>query len=234
MQDDSPSCKLAKSATLLSQIGDLAKVQTILKQGGRKVRNPTSFPASFFRPPSAPPTRFVLPYRKNSMVDARYKGTGDTALIVAARKGFAKVSIAKSLLSGGTISLFVLDLGVCSVKIVALLLIFGADATLQNDDDETAVDVTEKDEIRATITGRRNEYPFFSDLESFSPSFLDSINRQGVSNRNLLQAAWQGDFSIVRQLLSKPFIDVNCRNAEGYTPLLLVTRDIDLFQKRKK
>ncbi|XP_065844430.1 uncharacterized protein [Oscarella lobularis] len=166
-------------------IGDLAKVQTILKQGGRKVRNPTSFPASFFRPPSAPPTRFVLPYRKNSMVDARYKGTGDTALIVAARKGFA--------------------------KIVALLLIFGADATLQNDDDETAVDVTGKDEIRATIT--------------------DSINRQGVSNRNLLQAAWQGDFSIVRQLLSKPFIDVNCRNAEGYTPLLLVTRDIDLFQK---
>ena len=26
-------------------------------------------------------------------------------------------------------------------------------------------------------------------------------------------------------------LDINCRNADGFTPLLLVTRDVDLFEK---
>jgi ankyrin repeat protein len=50
----------------------------------------------------------------------------------------------------------------------------------------------------------------------------------------LLQAAWQGDIRIVRRLLSpgnKGVLDINHKNADGFTPLLLVTRDLQLFQK---
>eukprot|EP00118_Oscarella_pearsei_P006534 m.29662 g.29662 ORF g.29662 m.29662 type:complete len:1144 (+) comp31207_c1_seq2:136-3567(+) len=137
--------------------GDFPKVQGILRQTGRK----------------------------NQIVDSRFKDTRDTALIFAARKGFA--------------------------KIVYCLLRFGADVTLCNEDDETAVEATHNEEIRTKI--------------------LESVNRQGSANQNLLQAAWQGDFRVVRQLLTKPVIDVNCRNSEGFTPLLLVTRSIDLFHR---
>ena len=28
-------------------------------------------------------------------------------------------------------------------------------------------------------------------------------------------------------------LDVNCKNADGFTPLLLVTRDLSLFEKSK-
>lgn len=33
---------------------------------------------------------------------------------------------------------------------------------------------------------------------------------------------------------SKSLLDVNCKNADGLTPLLLVTRDLNLFEKSKR
>ncbi|XP_030849172.1 uncharacterized protein LOC583722 isoform X2 [Strongylocentrotus purpuratus] len=97
------------------------------------------------------------------------------------------------------------------VKLIRLLLKYGADVTLRNAATETVLDLTEDPQIRKLL--------------------LDSVLRKGVSPRHLLQAAWQGNVLVVRQLLNESqLLDINCRNAEGFTPLLLVTRDVELFE----
>lgn len=65
-------------------------------------------------------------------------------------------------------------------KIVQLLLKFGADVTLRNYECETAVSVSSA-AIRKML--------------------LESVERSGCSHRHLLQAAWQGNISVVQQLL---------------------------------
>lgn len=66
----------------------------------------------------------------------------------------------------------------------------------------------------------------------------------------LLHSAWLGDAVSVKQSLEvsnlvlesfldisfpnqsgKNYLNVNCRNSDGVTPLLLVTRDISLFEQ---
>ncbi|XP_062504419.1 uncharacterized protein LOC134181206 [Corticium candelabrum] len=126
--------------------------------------------------------------RQNMSVDVKHRETGDTPLIIAARKGHSKV--------------------------VSYLLSRGADVTLQNDNNTTALEAAVNDEIRKLI--------------------LDSVSRQGVTGRHLLQAAWQGDIRVVCQLLAlkhKGMVDINCKNVDGFTPLLLVTRDLKVFQE---
>ncbi|CAH1787728.1 unnamed protein product [Owenia fusiformis] len=96
-------------------------------------------------------------------------------------------------------------------KIVQLLLKHGADITLRNYDGKTAVELAS---------------PAIKTL------LLEAVERNGVSHRNLLQAAWQGNSKAVKKLLSgDKSLDVNCKNADGLTPLLLVTRDVALFEK---
>ncbi|KAL9978253.1 hypothetical protein ACROYT_G015751 [Oculina patagonica] len=99
-------------------------------------------------------------------------------------------------------------------KVVLLLLNYGADITLCNNRGQSVMD-------------------FASD--SMRPLLLGSVARQGYSSRHLLQAAWQGNVQLVKRLLSsKSMLDVNCKNADGFTPLLLVTRDLNLFEKIEK
>ncbi|XP_020607907.1 serine/threonine-protein phosphatase 6 regulatory ankyrin repeat subunit C-like isoform X2 [Orbicella faveolata] len=99
-------------------------------------------------------------------------------------------------------------------KVVSLLLNYGADITLCNNKGQSVLD-------------------FASD--SMRPLLLGSVARQGYSSRHLLQAAWQGNVLLVKKLLSsKSMLDVNCTNADGLTPLLLVTRDLNLFEKIEK
>ncbi|KAJ7322785.1 hypothetical protein OS493_032970 [Desmophyllum pertusum] len=99
-------------------------------------------------------------------------------------------------------------------KVVSLLLNYGADITLCNSRGQSVLD-------------------FASD--SMRPLLLGSVTRQGYSSRHLLQAAWQGNSQLVKKLLSsKSLLDVNCKNADGLTPLLLVTRDLNLFEKIEK
>ncbi|XP_072182009.1 uncharacterized protein [Diadema setosum] len=118
-------------------------------------------------------------------IDARDKETGNTALMWAVQIG--------------------------CVKLVWLLLKYGADVTLRNSNNETAVDLAGDAEMRKVL--------------------LESVMRTGVSPRHLLQAAWQGNAKVVRRLLGESkVLDINCRNADGYTPLLLVTRDVQLFE----
>ncbi|XP_071954850.1 uncharacterized protein [Antedon mediterranea] len=96
-------------------------------------------------------------------------------------------------------------------KIVHLLLKYGADVTLSNFEHQTAIEVAPAN-LRKLLIG--------------------SVDRTGSSPRHLLQAAWQGNLKAVQKLLSESrVLDINCRNADSLTPLLLVTRDVDLFFK---
>ncbi|XP_067654331.1 uncharacterized protein [Haliotis asinina] len=97
-------------------------------------------------------------------------------------------------------------------KIVQLLLKHGADPTLRNYEGQVAVEVASA---------------------SIKTIILDSVEKTTESShRLLLQAAWQGNIKIVRKLLQENKVkDVNCQNAEGLTPLLLATRDSQLFER---
>ncbi|WAR01997.1 M3K19-like protein [Mya arenaria] len=91
-------------------------------------------------------------------------------------------------------------------KIVQLLLRHGADVTLRNYEGHTAVEVA-SNAIRSIL--------------------LDSVERSTeASHQVLLQAAWQGDLKSQKKVL-----DINCQNAEGYTPVMLATRDMHFFER---
>ena len=88
-------------------------------------------------------------------IDARDKDTGDTALMWAVRNRH--------------------------VKIIQLLLKYGADVTLRNSSNETVLELANDYEIRRIL--------------------VESVLRNGVSPRHLLQAAWQGNIDVVKHLL---------------------------------
>ncbi|PVD33929.1 hypothetical protein C0Q70_05191 [Pomacea canaliculata] len=119
-------------------------------------------------------------------VDCKDRRTGNTALILAAKKGYAKM--------------------------IQLLLRHGADPTLHNYEAQTALEVA----TSATKT-----------------ILLDWVNRSTeCTHRLLLQAAWQGNLEVIRRLLVvNKSLDINCQNAEGLTPLLLVAKDVQLFER---
>ncbi|XP_022336709.2 uncharacterized protein LOC111132656 isoform X3 [Crassostrea virginica] len=119
-------------------------------------------------------------------IDVKDKRTGNTPLIWAAKRGHT--------------------------KIVQLLLKHGADITLRNYENQTAVEVASAG-IRTIL--------------------LDSVERSTESfHRLLLQAAWQGNIKVLKKLLSENKVrDVNCENSEGLTALLLACRDIQLFER---
>ncbi|XP_061177816.1 uncharacterized protein LOC133186594 isoform X2 [Saccostrea echinata] len=119
-------------------------------------------------------------------IDVKDKRTGNTPLIWAAKRGHT--------------------------KIVQLLLKHGADITLRNYENQTAVEVASAG-IRTIL--------------------LDSVDRSTESfHRLLLQAAWQGNIKVLRKLLNENKVrDINCQNSEGLTALLLACRDIQLFER---
>ena len=87
-------------------------------------------------------------------IDVKDKETGNTPIILAAKLGH--------------------------LKITQLLLKYGADITLRNYDNQTAIDVARPNVLRP---------------------LLESVSRVGCSPRHLLQAAWQGNLATVRRLL---------------------------------
>jgi hypothetical protein len=95
---------------------------------------------------------------------------------------------------------------------VSMLLGYGADVTLQNDGQESAFSVASPEVQELMI----------------------KCARTGAKSRDqrLLNASWFGDAVTVRECLTgEQYIDVNCKNSEGLTPLLLVTKDTELFEK---
>ncbi|GFO00089.1 sps1/ste20-related protein kinase ysk4 [Plakobranchus ocellatus] len=97
-------------------------------------------------------------------------------------------------------------------KIVELLLRNGADTTLCNYEAQTALETA------------------FSPIRTLLLDWLDG--QPGNSEKLLLQAAWQGNLAVINRILhDNPRVDVNCQNAEGLTPLMLVARDTLLFER---
>lgn len=87
-------------------------------------------------------------------IDVKEKRTGNTPILWAAKNGH--------------------------LKIVQLLLKYGADITIRNYDNETALDVAKP---------------------GVQTALLQSVERNGCTPRHLLQAAWQGNIEVVQRLL---------------------------------
>ncbi|XP_036278001.2 mitogen-activated protein kinase kinase kinase 19 [Pipistrellus kuhlii] len=116
-------------------------------------------------------------------LDFQHPKTGNTPLITAAEENLTEV--------------------------VEFLLERGADITLCNYDNRTAVHVANCDIQR---------------------QLLATIGIQ-APQMQLLRSSWQGDLEQLQQLLaSEEFLDVNFPNQHGLTPLMLAVRDVDLFE----
>ncbi|XP_039613245.1 uncharacterized protein map3k19 isoform X1 [Polypterus senegalus] len=95
--------------------------------------------------------------------------------------------------------------------VVQSLIKKGADITLCNHSNQTAVHVS-----NPTIQG----------------ILLSAVEISTFPQRQFLQAAWQGNLSLLQNLLEeKTFVDVHARNQAGLTALMLAVRDVDLFEK---
>ncbi|KAM6174683.1 LOW QUALITY PROTEIN: mitogen-activated protein kinase kinase kinase 19 [Erethizon dorsatum] len=94
-------------------------------------------------------------------------------------------------------------------EVVRFLLEKGADITLCNYHNQTAVHVANCDIQRQLL----------------------AVNGTKDPQMQLLQSSWQGDLVQLQHLLaSEEFLDVNFPNQHGLTPLMLAVRDVDLFE----
>ncbi|KAI1884924.1 hypothetical protein AGOR_G00214900 [Albula goreensis] len=93
-------------------------------------------------------------------------------------------------------------------QVVHFLLEKGADVTLCNHDDQTAVHLS-----GSVLQGE----------------LLAAATRCLSPQAQLLCAAWRGDLHSLQNLLKEP-LDVNTQNRDGLTPLMLAVRDVDLFE----
>ncbi|XP_075685311.1 mitogen-activated protein kinase kinase kinase 19 [Rhinoderma darwinii] len=93
--------------------------------------------------------------------------------------------------------------------VIALLLEHGADVTFCNSAQWTAVHAA-NDGARAQL--------------------LSAVTRTTFPQLSMIQAAWQGDLERIQHLLSTDHGQyVDMRNGQGLTPVMLVLRDVDLF-----
>ncbi|KAF6361780.1 mitogen-activated protein kinase kinase kinase 19 [Rhinolophus ferrumequinum] len=116
-------------------------------------------------------------------LDFQHPKTGNTPLITAAEENLTEV--------------------------VGFLLEKGADITLCNYNNKTAVHV-------ANCKVQRQ---------------LLAISGMQDPQMQLLQSSWQGDLEQLQHLLaSEEFLDINFSNQHGLTPLMLAVRDVDLFE----
>ncbi|KAM4697907.1 mitogen-activated protein kinase kinase kinase 19 [Rhinophrynus dorsalis] len=94
-------------------------------------------------------------------------------------------------------------------QLVAVLLDHGADVTLCNAKNQTALHVAN---------------------EGTQRQLLSALDRTYFPQLQLFQAAWQGDMGVLHHLLSTDeSLDTNARNQQGLTPVMLAIRDVDLF-----
>ncbi|XP_069388880.1 mitogen-activated protein kinase kinase kinase 19 isoform X2 [Paralichthys olivaceus] len=97
------------------------------------------------------------------------------------------------------------------VEVVQRLMTTGADVTLCNRSQETALHVIHP-ELQGKVLGwmKRPHLP---------------------PQARLLQASWQGDVHTLQQMLAQSeSLDVNVQNSDSVTAVMLAVRDIDLFQ----
>ncbi|KAG7463865.1 hypothetical protein MATL_G00181210 [Megalops atlanticus] len=95
-------------------------------------------------------------------------------------------------------------------RAVRFLLEQGADVTLCNHSNQTAVHVSQP---------------------ALQGELLAAVARPLSPQAKLLHTAWQGDLHSLQHLLGqKDLVDVNTQNRDGLTPLMLAVRDVDLFE----
>ncbi|KAJ8351604.1 hypothetical protein SKAU_G00230800 [Synaphobranchus kaupii] len=95
-------------------------------------------------------------------------------------------------------------------RAVHFLLEKGADMTLCNHNDQTAVHLS-----GPLLQG----------------ALLAAVSSRPSPQAQLLCAAWWGDLHSLHNLLAqKEQVDVNIQNGDGLTPLMLAVRDVDLFE----
>ncbi|XP_044890730.1 mitogen-activated protein kinase kinase kinase 19 isoform X6 [Felis catus] len=118
--------------------------------------------------------------------------TGNTPLITAAEENLTEVPC-----------------DVLGPWVVEFLLEKGADITLCNYSNQTAVHVANCHVQRQLL----------------------AINGIQAPQMQLLQTSWQGDLEQLQHLLaSEEFLDINFPNQHGLTPVMLAVRDVDLFE----
>uniref|UniRef100_A0A5G2RBJ6 Mitogen-activated protein kinase kinase kinase 19 n=2 Tax=Sus scrofa TaxID=9823 RepID=A0A5G2RBJ6_PIG len=94
-------------------------------------------------------------------------------------------------------------------EVVGFLLEKGADTTLCNYSNKTAVHVAKSDVQRQLLAMTGIQAP----------------------QMQLLRSSWQGDLEQLQHLLaSEELLDINFPNQHGLTPLMLAVRDVDLFE----
>ncbi|KAM5280098.1 mitogen-activated protein kinase kinase kinase 19 [Ctenodactylus gundi] len=94
-------------------------------------------------------------------------------------------------------------------EVVGFLLEKGADITLCNYRNQTAVHVANCDIRRQLL----------------------AVSGIKAPQMQLLQSSWQGDLEHLQHLLAcEEFLDINFPNQHGLTPLMLAVRDVDLFE----
>ncbi|XP_072469340.1 mitogen-activated protein kinase kinase kinase 19 isoform X2 [Notamacropus eugenii] len=117
-------------------------------------------------------------------LDFQHPTTGNTALITAAERNL--------------------------IEVIEFLLEKGADITLCNYCNQTAVHVANN---------------------AVQRQLLQAINGSRAPHLRLLQTSWQGDLQQLQNLLSsEKSLDINFPNQHGLTPLMLAVRDVDLFE----
>ncbi|XP_074157986.1 mitogen-activated protein kinase kinase kinase 19 isoform X2 [Sminthopsis crassicaudata] len=117
-------------------------------------------------------------------LDFQHPTTGNTALITAAERNL--------------------------IEVIEFLLEKGADVTLCNYYNQTAVHVANN---------------------AVQRQLLLAINGTRAPYLRLLQTSWQGDLQELQHLLaSEKSLDINFPNQHGLTPLMLAVRDVDLFE----
>nr|XP_055071608.1 probable serine/threonine-protein kinase mkcC [Misgurnus anguillicaudatus]XP_055071609.1 probable serine/threonine-protein kinase mkcC [Misgurnus anguillicaudatus] len=95
--------------------------------------------------------------------------------------------------------------------VMHFLLESGADATLCNHSNQTALHVSQ---------------PKLQD------ELLLALNRDLPQQMQLSDAAWRGDLSSLQDLMAQTdMVDLNKQNRDGLTPLMLAVRDVDLFER---
>ncbi|KAB5576758.1 hypothetical protein PHYPO_G00202160 [Pangasianodon hypophthalmus] len=94
--------------------------------------------------------------------------------------------------------------------VMHFLLERGADATLCNYNNQTALHVSQPD---------------------LQKELLAAMLRSLAHRAQLLEVAWRGDIHTLQRLLFETdSVDVNIQNQNGLTPLMLAVRDVDLFE----
>ncbi|XP_016389914.1 mitogen-activated protein kinase kinase kinase 19-like [Sinocyclocheilus rhinocerous] len=118
-------------------------------------------------------------------IDLPHDSQGSTPLISACRRGLTKV--------------------------MHFLLKRGADATLCNHSNQTALHVSQPALQEELLTAMIGDVPH---------------------QRQLSQAAWRGDLCCLQDLMAQTYlVELNKQNRDGLTPLMLAVRDVDLFEE---